>query len=143
MPVGRDGTWAAVQAARVVIDGGGRHIDGHPGARLRFDLSRLNCHRRMEGSGRTTIESEKGWAGVTAREETLVALAAVRTRLGRDALMLSDLVGELHRRGSALAESTIRTYVTSRICANGPDNHAVVYRDLERVGRGPHRERLW
>ena len=36
---------------------------------------------------------------------------------------LAEIVAELHRSGSRYAESTIRTHVTSRMCADSPDHH--------------------
>ena len=42
-------------------------------------------------------------------------------------------------RPSGYAESTIRTHVTSRMCGNAPDNHAVTYDDLVRIDAGRYR----
>ena len=38
----------------------------------------------------------------------------------------------MRRRGTSYAEGPIRTHVTSRMCANAPDHHAVTYPDLRR-----------
>jgi hypothetical protein len=77
---------------------------------------------------------------VTARDEILAALPAIRTRLGRETFSPQDVVDELHLRGSGYAESTIRTHVTSRMCRGAPENHARTYDDLERVGSGLYRQ---
>jgi hypothetical protein len=39
---------------------------------------------------------------------------------------VNGVVSELQRRGSRYAEATVRTHVTSRMCANAPDHHAAV-----------------
>jgi hypothetical protein len=69
---------------------------------------------------------------VTAREEIHEAALAV---CSSDRIAyLSDIVTEMKRRGTKYKESTIRTHVTSRLCANAPDHHAVTYSDFEHVG---------
>jgi len=73
----------------------------------------------------------------TARDEILSTIPAVVRSDGT--FTVDALLGELRRRGSVYAESTIRTHVTSRMCANSPGNHAVTYNDLERVERGVYR----
>jgi hypothetical protein len=78
---------------------------------------------------------------MTARKEILDALPAVRARTGSDTFSIQDVLDELHRRGTNYADSTIRTHVSSRLCGNAPDNHPVVYDDLERVGPGLYRQR--
>lgn len=76
---------------------------------------------------------------MTARDDILAALPAVRQRTGSDTLTAQDVIDELSRVGTSYPESTIRTHVTSRMCANAPDNHARVYADLERVEPGRYR----
>lgn len=49
------------------------------------------------------------------------------------------IVAELRRRGCSHNERTIRTHVTSRMCANAPDHHPVVYHDFWRVAHGVYR----
>jgi hypothetical protein len=48
---------------------------------------------------------------------------------------VQDVINELRRHGSRYADSTIRTHVTSRMCADAPANHATTYADLQRVGQ--------
>lgn len=78
---------------------------------------------------------------MTCREEILDAVHALLRRTSRDDFTLQQLLQEMRRRGSSYSESTIRTHVTSRMCANAPDHHAVVFDDLERMGRGVYRLR--
>jgi hypothetical protein len=78
---------------------------------------------------------------MTAREEILAALPSIEGRSADDTFSPQDIVDELRRRGSSYAESTIRTHVVSRMCANAADHHARVYDDLERVSAGRYRRR--
>jgi hypothetical protein len=82
--------------------------------------------------------------GVTptgARGEILAAIDAITTRSGRATFELNDVLVEMRRRGSRYTESTVRTMVTSHMCANAPDHLAKTFDDLERVGRGLYRLR--
>jgi len=78
---------------------------------------------------------------MTAREEILSALPAVRARTGQETFTPQDVIDELQRRGTSYKASTIRTHIVSRMCANAPDHHARTYDDLERVGDGLYRRR--
>jgi hypothetical protein len=76
-----------------------------------------------------------------AREEIL---AAARTLAGRSpdgSFTLMQIITFLRRAGSRYAESTIRTHVTSRMCADAPDHHGTTYDDFERLGGGRYRFR--
>ena len=76
----------------------------------------------------------------TAREQILAVLDEF-LRDPTETFTVQDVVNALDRRGTELTESTIRTHVTSRMCADAPDNHGTTYNDLERVGRGTYRLR--
>ena len=78
---------------------------------------------------------------MTARTEILNALPSVEARSADGTFSPQDVIDELRRRGSTLAESTIRTHVVSRMCGDGPDHHQVVYDDLERLSFGQYRRR--
>lgn len=78
---------------------------------------------------------------MTARTEILNALPGIESRSGDGTFSPQDVIDELRRRGSTLAESTIRTHVVSRMCVNAASNHAVVYADVERVAFGRYRRR--
>ncbi len=77
---------------------------------------------------------------MTARDEILQALPGLRAHLGRETFTPAEVIDELQRNGTALAESTIRTHVVSRMCASAPNHHGVVYDDLQRVGPGLYRQ---
>jgi hypothetical protein len=74
----------------------------------------------------------------TCRHEVLDAVHAIVARKG-PVFGVADVLGEMHARGTQYADSTIRTHVTSRMCANAPDHQAVTYPDLVRVGPGRYR----
>ena len=78
---------------------------------------------------------------MTARDEILAVLPAVRARTGRETFTPQEVIDELQRRGTSYRPSTIRTHIVSRMCANAPDHHARTYDDLERVGDGQYRRR--
>ena len=72
---------------------------------------------------------------MTAREDILAAVH----RLDKERFTVMDVLREM--RDSTYSESTIRTHVTSRMCANAPDNHGTTYNDLVRVRRGLYKLR--
>jgi hypothetical protein len=72
----------------------------------------------------------------TCREEVLSAMRRLERRHGKKVFQLETIVHEVLTGGSWHKESTIRTHVTSVMCVNAPNHHAVVHRDLERVGHG-------
>jgi hypothetical protein len=76
-----------------------------------------------------------------ARAEILAAIDAIVSRSGRPTFELNDVLVEMRQRNSGYAESTVRTMVTSHMCANAPDHLAKTFDDLERVGRGMYRRR--
>ena len=76
----------------------------------------------------------------TARVQILAVLDELLSD-PTETFTVQDVVNALDRRGTELTASTIRTHVTSRMCADAPDNHGTTYNDLERVGRGTYRLR--
>ena len=74
----------------------------------------------------------------TCRDAVLDAFRRLQARSHRTEFDLAEIVAEV-RSTSSFAESTVRTHVSSRLCANAPNNHAVVHDDLERVRRGVYR----
>lgn len=76
----------------------------------------------------------------TCRNEILISMKALEARLGREVFRLDEIVNEVLAIGHH-RESTIRTHVISRMCAQSPKNHGIVYADLDRVGRGLYRQR--
>jgi hypothetical protein len=89
-------------------------------------------------SGTHELESNEK-ADMTCREEILECVRATLRRSGVDIFTIPEIISCMKKRGSRYAESTIRTHIVSRMCANAPDNHAITYRDLERTGHGEYR----
>jgi hypothetical protein len=80
-------------------------------------------------------------ATVTCRDEVLGALDRLERRHGCRSFKLDEIVAEVMAVTTQYAESTIRTHVSSRMCADAPDHHGTTYSDLERLDRGVYRRR--
>jgi hypothetical protein len=78
---------------------------------------------------------------VTAREEILAAAQELTGRSPDGTFGIDEVMRAMAERGGQYAESTIRTHITSRMCADAPDHHAKVYDDFLRVGSGRYRLR--
>jgi len=76
---------------------------------------------------------------MSCRDEVLLAAQNLSRRSGNGEFTLAEIIKLMERQGTNYSESTIRTHVVSRMCANAPDHHAVTYSDLERVGHGIYR----
>jgi hypothetical protein len=81
--------------------------------------------------------------GVTAHQEIREVARSLAAKTIDGEFTLAEVIAAMRARGSGYAESTIRTHVTSRMCANAPDHHAVVYRDFWCIDRGTGRYRLY
>lgn len=77
----------------------------------------------------------------TCRNAILEAVGRLERRHGRQAFDLAEIVTETFAVDASFAESAVRTQVSSRMCADPPDNHGTVYADLERVDRSRYRRR--
>lgn len=80
-------------------------------------------------------------AANSAREEILAAAKMLADRSPDGSFTLTQIITTLRHAGSRYAESTIRTHVTSRMCADAPDHHGTTYDDFERLGGGRYRFR--
>jgi hypothetical protein len=78
---------------------------------------------------------------MTCRDAVLEAFDRLERRHGRTDFSLMEVVDEVRVSGSPYKESTVRTHVTSRMCADAPDHHGTTYDDLERLDRGLYRRR--
>lgn len=74
-------------------------------------------------------------------EQVLAAAKDISARKGVNEFTPDEVVQELHRACSKCSDSTIRTHVVSRCCANAPDHHAVRYDYFERIGPGLYKIR--
>ena len=77
----------------------------------------------------------------TCRDAVLDAFVRLEHRHARRDFNLAEVVTEVATADTRFAELTVRTHVSSRMCANAPDHHGTTYADLERVGRGRYRRR--
>ena len=82
---------------------------------------------------------ETGSGTKTCRDEILECAEAVMRQSGLNHFTIPEIIKCMQTRGTSYAESTIRTHIVSRMCANAPENHAVAYNDLERTDRGEYR----
>ncbi len=78
---------------------------------------------------------------MSCRDAVLDAFRRLERRHGRDAFRLKELVEEVRAATEDYTERTIRTHISSRMCANAPDHHGTTYDDLERLDRGVYRRR--
>lgn len=76
---------------------------------------------------------------MTARDEVLAAAQTLAGKSPDGTFSVEEVVSLMRRNGSSYKESTIRTHVSSRMCANAPDHHAVTYRDFIRTDVGRYR----
>lgn len=74
------------------------------------------------------------------REAVLDAASRIH-RAGHGDFSPAEIILQVRRDGYDYADSTIRTHVTSRMCADAPENHGTTYDDLERVAHGRYRMR--
>lgn len=75
----------------------------------------------------------------TCRDEVLQAATELAARSSDGTCTPDEVVRLLVSRGTAYAESTIRTHVISRMCANAPAHHATRFADFVRDERGRYR----
>lgn len=96
---------------------------------------------RREVSGSTSATDGQVKATGGARAEIITAIQAVGARSGRKDATVQEVVDQLRRVGSSYAESTIRTMMTSHMCAQTHGPNIGSYDDLDRVDRGTYRLR--
>ena len=77
----------------------------------------------------------------TARAEILATARRLAEHSADGSFTLAQILAAMKRAGTRYAESTIRTHVTSRMCADAPDHHATTYDDFQRLGEGRYRLR--
>jgi hypothetical protein len=75
----------------------------------------------------------------TCREEILEAFKSLEKQYGRNDFDVVEVLQAVQSVTSSFKESTIRTHITSRMCAQAPVHHGTVYADLDRVGPGRYR----
>jgi hypothetical protein len=77
----------------------------------------------------------------TARSEILVTTRKLAEQSVDGSFTLLGILAEMRCAGSKYTELTIRTHVTSRMCADAPAHHGTTYDDFQRLGGGRYRLR--
>lgn len=77
----------------------------------------------------------------TARAEILATARKLAGQSADGSFTLAQILADMKQAGTRYAESTIRTHVTSRMCAEAPDHHGTTYDDFQRLGEGHYRLR--
>lgn len=90
-------------------------------------------------SPRTTVIPPSRGTRDGARREILQAARAVVARTGRSEFEVQAIIEEMHRLGTGYADATIRTMLTSHLCAESTGEGVAGYADVARVGRGLYR----
>ncbi len=73
---------------------------------------------------------------MTVRADILRAARLLASGRADGSFSPAEVVAVLREWGSPYAESSIRTHIISRLCADAPPHHATRYGDFVRVGRG-------
>lgn len=76
---------------------------------------------------------------MTCRDEILTVANNLSEQSDSGEFTLEDILTAMKKLGSQYTESTIRTHVSSRLCSNAPDNHAVTYNDLIRINSSTYK----
>jgi hypothetical protein len=77
----------------------------------------------------------------SARAEILEVIQSLMLRSGRSEVAVREVVDEMRRSGSRYTESTVRTMMTSHMCAQVHGPNIGTYDDLDRIDRGKYRLR--
>ena len=76
---------------------------------------------------------------MTCRNEILKCVKEIIDKKSNNEFTTKEVIDCMRSKGTKYKESTIRTHITSRLCCNAPDNHAVTYPDFVRIDRGTYR----
>jgi hypothetical protein len=76
---------------------------------------------------------------MTCRDDVLACARRIVEQKGENRFTVKEIVDLMEEDGTEFSGATIRTHITSRMCVNAPQHHAVVYADFERIGRGVYR----
>lgn len=72
----------------------------------------------------------------TCREEILQTVRELINAKNKNAFTVKEVLQKMMNNNTTFKESTIRTHITSRCCANSPQNHRIVYDDFKRIKPG-------
>jgi antitoxin HigA-1 len=83
-------------------------------------------------------ELEEGGSKMGCHIDAQIAAQSIVANKGVNEFSIPEVLREMQRQGTLnrYSVSTIRTHITSRCCANAPDNHAVTYNYFRRLRHG-------
>lgn len=102
-------------------------------------IGMISRARRDFAAGRTESMEDFLASISTCRDEVLDCARELVDRRGIETFTIQDIVDCMQENGTRYAENTIRTHVSSVMCANAPKNHTNKTDDLERVAHGLYR----
>ncbi len=76
---------------------------------------------------------------MTCRDEILDCFNLLEKETNKIDFKIPEIIECMKIKGTEYKETTIRTHITSRMCANAPDHHGTTYDDLIRTERGKYR----
>jgi addiction module HigA family antidote len=107
---------------------------------MHYDLEMAKDNKLIERINMEVRETEfeKGESTMRCHIDTRAAAQAVIARKGINEFSIPEVLGEMKSQGTLnrYRVSTVRTHITSRCCANAPDNHAVTYNYFRRIRHG-------
>jgi hypothetical protein len=112
---------------------------GHPAARGEVRPEKTAASAPAQSV--RTLHPTRLPAENTARAEILATARKLAEQSADGSFTLAQIIAAMRWAGTRYAESTIRTHVTSRMCADAPDHHATTYDDFHRLGEGHYRLR--
>jgi len=78
----------------------------------------------------------EGESKMKARKVILEAVDLITYDRSNRQFEIGEVLKVFKSNGTIYKESTIRTHIVSRCCANSPNHQESVYKDFERVGKG-------
>ena len=79
---------------------------------------------------------------MTCRDEILHCVQRLFQQSSKQEFTVQEVVEAMQASGTTYAESTIRTHITSRLCANAPNHHGVTYPDFVRISHGIYKRAI-
>ena len=77
--------------------------------------------------------------GMTCREEILVVAGQLKERRSDGTFSVAEVLELMHARGTTYLDTTIKSYVVTKMCSSAPKSSATHYPDLERVAANTYR----
>ena len=72
----------------------------------------------------------------TCREQILTAAMQITKAKNQNEFTILEILDYLAQQNSPYKKSTIQTHISSKMCSNAPNHHAVTYNDLARIKPG-------